>query len=125
MDLRDAPRNASNASALIRLRILPVTTGVAPLYASRLASASTPRSLRLFTPRVSRGLPRASRGPLSFAFSCRAFVFTKIQIPFPGTPLFSHPCKTPGGVGGQDVQTFRRGDVPKKQKPRLATGPLP
>src|SRR5258708_33630004 len=124
MDLRDAPRNASIPSALIRLRILPVTTGVAPLTPA-VSPLRQLRSLRLFTPRVSRGLPRASRGPLSFAFSCRAFVFTKIQIPFPGTPLFSHPCKTPGGVGGQDVQTFRRGDVPtfrKSKSPALRRG---
>src|SRR5260221_7111786 len=67
----------------------PFTPAVSPLRQLR--------SLRLFTPSASSGLPRASRGPLSFAFSCRAFVFTKIQIPFPGTPLFSHPCKTPGG----------------------------
>jgi hypothetical protein len=27
------------------------------------------------------------------------FVFITIQIPFPATPLFSHPCKTLGGAG--------------------------
>jgi hypothetical protein len=47
MDLRDAPRNASIPCTLIRLRILPVTTEVAPLYPSSLNSASTQSSLRL------------------------------------------------------------------------------
>src|SRR5712692_3780984 len=36
-----------------------------------------------------------SPSPILF---CRPFVFILLQIPFPATPLFSHPSKSPGGV---------------------------
>ena len=29
---------------------------------------------------------------------CRPFVFITLQIPFPASPMFSHPYKTPGSV---------------------------
>ena len=88
-----APRGASIPCALTRLRILPVTKEVAPL-----------------APAVStlRQLSALCASALSFACFCRAcpprwaFVFTKIQNPFPPahrggeSPLFTHPCKTPG-----------------------------
>jgi hypothetical protein len=36
---------------------------------------------------------------------CWPFVFTTLRIPFPATPLFSHPSKTSGGVGSHVSQT--------------------
>jgi len=47
-------------------------------------SALTLRSLRL--------------GVIIYPRICPSFVFILLQIPFPATLLFSHPCKTPGGV---------------------------
>jgi hypothetical protein len=41
-------------------------------------------------------VPRSS-APLPHV--CRSFVFSSLQNPFSATPLFSNPCKTPGGVG--------------------------
>ena len=90
MDLRDAPRNANISPILSTLRILPVATGM--------SGQRTPR--HSFTPifegslvypdlRGATRLPRSSRGHCSF-------VFITLQIPFPATPLFSHPYKTPG-----------------------------
>src|SRR6267143_708814 len=36
---------------------------------------------------------------------CPPFVFILLQIPFPATPFFSHPCKSPGGVGCNGFKT--------------------
>jgi hypothetical protein len=35
-----------------------------------------------------------------FLSICTPFLFMALQIPFSSTHLFSHPYKTPGGVGG-------------------------
>ena len=70
-----APRGASIPCGFIRLRILPVTTGV-----------YTPNARSAFVVNPS-GSP---------------FVITTIQTPFPPTPLFSHPSKSLGGVGHSD-----------------------
>src|SRR6266478_1684853 len=50
-------------------------------------------SLRL---RISCGM--LPHYPLLTTHFCFPFVFMLLQIPFPATPLFSHPYKTPGGV---------------------------
>ena len=70
-----APRGASIPCGFIRLRILPVTTGV-----------HTPNARSAF-------VANSSGSP---------FVITKIQIPFPSTPLFSHPSKSLGVWGHSD-----------------------
>ena len=75
-----APRGASIPCGLTRLRILPVTTEVYP--ANTLSLSSVPPWQSIYCP----------------------FVFILLQNPFPANPLFSHLCKTPGGVGGASVQ---------------------
>ncbi len=67
-----APRGASIPCALTRLPILPVTTGV---WALRFSLAARHSPLATFLP---------------------PFVFILLQIPFPATLFFSHPCKSPG-----------------------------
>jgi hypothetical protein len=64
-----APRGANISPIISTLRILPVATGV--------SGQRTPRHSSLTTRHCS-------------------FVFITLQIPFPATPLFSHPYKTPG-----------------------------
>ena len=116
MDLRDAPRNASIPSALTRLRILPVTTAVAP----RLHSPSMPSPSQC---PLCRRLPRPGRGGKSHVFSSLPPLCRSLRSFSHSLPLFSRACSlfsqnTPG-VGGQRLKA-----APKKQKPRLATGPL-
>jgi hypothetical protein len=83
MDLRDAPRSANISPILKRLRILPVTTVV--------SGQRTPR--HSFTPTFEGSLVYPD---LRGATRHCSFVFITLQIPFPATPLFSHPYKTPG-----------------------------
>ena len=59
-----------------------------------------------------RRLPRPGRGGKSRL--CSSFVFTTLRIPFPATPVFSHPYTTTG-------------DVPSNSRPprQLSDYPLP
>src|SRR5258708_38357945 len=76
----------------------PSPRGWHPPYPSRLSSASTPRSLRLFTPSL--------EGCVIVCLLLGApFVFTTIRIAFPAKPLFSHPSKSPGGVGASGPES--------------------
>src|SRR5229473_1035074 len=79
-----APRGASIPCALIRLRILPVTTGVYPLRPSDF-SAFVADTI---------GSP---------------FVFIFLRIAFPTTPLFSQPSPLPGDVGAAATLRWTRG----------------
>src|ERR1700732_5116257 len=44
------------------------------------------------------GYPPAVNFVFRFLIPC-PFVFTTFRVPFPATPLYSHPYKNPGGVG--------------------------
>src|SRR6267143_2001217 len=57
----------------------------------RHGGGGTPRPLRWVPARFRSGRLRGNQ-------ICPPFVFILLQIPFPATPFFSHPCKSPGGV---------------------------
>src|SRR5258708_16567161 len=114
MDLRDAPRNASIPSALIRLRILPVTTGVAPLYPSRLTTASTPLSATLY-PEGLEGFTPSLEGSVILCLFLSRLCFHKDTNPFSRNPFIFTSMQNPAGCGGprrSDIHTWRRSDVP-------------
>src|SRR6266436_3481324 len=58
----------------------------------------TPRPLRWVPARFRSGWFRGNQ-------IWPPFVFILLQIPFPATPFFSHPCKSPGGVGCNGFKT--------------------
>ena len=53
--------------------------------------------------------PRCLCGKSSF---CSPFVFTTLRIPFPATPVFSHPYKSPGGVPSNSRPPRQLSDYP-------------
>ena len=65
-----------------------------PSHAPRNANISPVLSHVAHTSRRHGGVGSANRSPL-VTRHC-SFVFITLQIPFPATPLFSHPYKTPG-----------------------------
>src|SRR6266404_6866798 len=101
----------------------PFTPAVSPLRQLRALCDSLPRGSRGVYPE-----PRGVRYPLPFLVA--PLFSQRYKSLFP-EPLYFHIHAKPRGVWGaktfrhSDVETFRRSDVPKKQKPRLATGPLP
>ena len=93
------PRNSTIRCLLLYFPTTPALpfTMVAPVP----AQITTLRLRRRATaPRRSLLLPAHPLTPSLFCRPARngAFVFILLQIPFPATPFFSHPCKTPGVV---------------------------
>jgi hypothetical protein len=71
-----------------------------------------------------RRLPRPGRGGKS-SF-CSPFVFTTLRIPFPATPVFSHPYKTPGGVPSNSRPPRQLSELPTTHYSlQLSDYPLP
>src|SRR6267143_5369321 len=76
-----AQRRSTISSVLNSFRTLSIATGVVPRFT----------------------LSRVGEGPAlppsnTHALLRPPFVFIFLRIPFPASPFFSHPCKSPGGV---------------------------
>src|SRR5258708_2254934 len=94
----------------------PSPRGWHPPYPSRLSSASTPRSLRLFTPSLEGcvivclllGAPfvfTTIQTPFPACPPTPLFIFIYLQVPWRAKPLFLHPSKSLGGVGASGPES--------------------